>query len=81
MTLDDWRAHLDSIDHALAALLDERFRVVEEIGALKRASGLPVVDEARERAVLARVATIATRREPVVELFRWIILASREHQR
>lgn len=80
MTLDDWRVHLDALDYAIAGLLDERFRVVEAIGAVKRASGQPYYDPAREQVVLARVAAHVERPTLVCAIFEQIVTLSRLHQ-
>lgn len=49
------RASMDVLNQRLAAILVERARLVREIGAWKRANGVPAVDEAREAAMLANV--------------------------
>jgi 3-deoxy-7-phosphoheptulonate synthase / chorismate mutase len=49
------RARIDELDLGILRLIDERGRTVEEILALKRSVGVPVLDEARERQVLERL--------------------------
>jgi chorismate mutase len=80
MTLDDYRVHLDAIDFAIAGLLDERFRTVEAIGVLKRQTGQPYYDPAREQVVLARAAQDVKRPALVRAIFEQIIALSRLHQ-
>lgn len=80
MTLDEYRHHLDAIDNAIAGLLDERFRVVERIGDLKRRESLPYYDPERERVVLARVAERVGRPDLIREVFQQIIGISRRYQ-
>lgn len=80
MTIDDWRRHIDALDRAISALVDERFRAVEAIGALKLAQHLPIVDEAREAEVYARVASTARRPNDVREVYALIVQLSRRLQ-
>lgn len=49
------RARIDDLDRRLVELLNERARVVVEIGDAKRASGTPIYAPHREAAVLERV--------------------------
>lgn len=52
------RAKIDSIDTTLISTLEQRKNVEKEIGALKRRSGMKVLDPARRDAMLAvRIAT------------------------
>jgi chorismate mutase len=53
--LDELRILIDDVDRRLVALLNERTRVVEEIGRVKRLSGLPVYEPKREEQVFANV--------------------------
>ncbi len=53
--LDELRILIDDVDRRLVALLNERTRVVEEIGRVKRLSGLPVYEPKREEMVFANV--------------------------
>lgn len=53
--LADCRIEIDGIDRRLVALLNERTRVVERIGAIKREVSFPVYEPKREDAVYANV--------------------------
>jgi chorismate mutase len=53
--LDDCRVRIDAIDVRLIELLNERTRIVEQIGAIKRSLTLPVYEPQREEQVLANV--------------------------
>jgi chorismate mutase/prephenate dehydratase len=56
MTLDELRKNIDEIDAKLVALINERARLVVEVGQLKRETGqAPVYSPEREREVLERV--------------------------
>lgn len=51
------RDKIDEVDRKLIDLLNERTRVVEEIGTVKRKSQLPVYEPKREDMVYANVST------------------------
>ena len=53
--LDEYRVLIDEVDRRIVALLNERTLVVEEIGRVKRASGLPIYEPKREEEVFANV--------------------------
>ncbi len=55
MDVTDWRKKIDEIDRQLLALLNERARCVLEIGAIKKRTGTPVHEPAREREILENV--------------------------
>ncbi|MGH6622924.1 MAG: prephenate dehydratase [Burkholderiaceae bacterium] len=52
------RGQIDEIDAKLVALLNERARVAEKVGDLKRAAGAPVFRPEREAEVLRRIAAL-----------------------
>jgi len=58
-TLESLRNELDRVDAALVAGISERLRIARAIGAVKRSQGLPVVDRAREAAVVRRAVGLA----------------------
>jgi len=55
MSLDDLRKRIDEIDHQLVKLLNERARVVVEIGSVKNKTDRPVYAPDREKEVFERV--------------------------
>ena len=57
--LQGFRDRLDTIDGQLVQLLAERFEVTAQVGAVKRDSGLPPQDPAREAAQMERIAGMA----------------------
>jgi len=57
MELKDIRQEIDAIDDEMAQLFLRRIRAVDGVAEAKRTSGGPVLDPARERAILARVAS------------------------
>jgi chorismate mutase-like protein len=77
------RAEIDEIDQRLLDLLNQRARIVEDIGKLKREHRLPVLDGTRESQVLRRLRSqnqgpLDTR--GVAAIFRSIIRESRRIQ-
>jgi chorismate mutase len=55
MEIADWRKKVDELDRELVRLLNERARVVIEIGMLKRQNGMAVQEPRREREVFQNV--------------------------
>src|SRR5689334_21569035 len=53
--LEEYRVLIDEIDRRLVALLNERTRVVENIGRVKRGATLPIYEPKREEQVFANV--------------------------
>lgn len=53
-TLDEIRREIDEVDAKIAELFLRRMRAVREVAAYKKERGLPILDEAREEAVLRR---------------------------
>jgi chorismate mutase/prephenate dehydratase len=56
MSLEELRKKIDELDHQLVKLLNERARVVVEIGKLKNKTDKPVYAPDREKDVFARIA-------------------------
>lgn len=54
--LEGLRREIDSVDRSIVELLNRRLTIVQEIGAVKKARGIQVVDFSREREVLNRLA-------------------------
>jgi chorismate mutase-like protein len=57
LRLDEFRVCIDDIDRRIVALINERTRVVEEIGRVKRAAQLPVYEPKREEQVFANIVS------------------------
>ena len=83
MTLDNLRIEIDSLDDQLAALLARRMALAAQVAASKRETGAPVLQPAREKAILARLGrTIEPQYLPALELvYEAIFQASRAYQR
>ena len=53
--LDEIRVHIDDVDRRIVDLLNERTRIVEEIGRVKKLSELPIYEPKREEQVFANI--------------------------
>jgi chorismate mutase len=53
--LEEFRVRIDSIDRRIVELLNERTRVVEDIGRVKREAKLPIYEPKREDQVYANI--------------------------
>lgn len=58
--LAELRARIDELDQAIVDLLNERARVVVEVGKVKQKTGGPIYAPHREAAVLARVLDLSS---------------------
>lgn len=77
------RGEIDAIDRELTALFRRRMAVTRQVGEYKLERGLPVLDAARERQVLAeKVALAGPELAPAaVRLYQTIMALSRRQQR
>lgn len=78
--LTEYRAQIDRLDRQIEELFEQRMAVCRKVGEYKVANGLPVLDVAREREVLA--AKMELLRDPnlkpqVTALFETIMAGSR----
>jgi chorismate mutase-like protein len=53
--LEEYRVLIDDVDRRIVALLNERTRVVGEIGRVKREARLPIYEPKREDQVFANI--------------------------
>jgi chorismate mutase len=63
--LEEFRVLIDDVDRRIVALLNERTRVVENIGRVKRQTSLPIYEPKREDQVFANISS--TNRGPLTE--------------
>jgi chorismate mutase-like protein len=84
-TLDDLRQDIDRVDEVIVRLLNERARVVCEIGRLKKESGQQVYQPDREKQVIEHVRGVAVEGplgpEAIARLFERIIDEARTLER
>lgn len=57
------REDIEGIDRELVALVARRVGLARAVGAAKRAAGLPILDPAREAAVVRRAGALAREAE------------------
>jgi len=55
--LEEFRVLIDDVDRRIVTLLNERTRVVEDIGRVKRQAELPIYEPKREEQVFANIAS------------------------
>jgi chorismate mutase-like protein len=83
--LDDLRRDIDRVDEVIVRLLNERARVVCEIGQLKKETGEPIYQPDREKKVLEHVRGIAVEGplgpDAIARLFERIIDEARTLER
>lgn len=81
--LKELRNEIDRIDRQVVELFRRRMEVTRKVGEYKAARGLPVLDQAREREVLANKGELAGEelRPAVTTLFQTIMSLSRRQQR
>ena len=53
------RDDIERVDRAIIQLVAERVRLARDIGAVKRAAGVPTLDHGREAAVVRRAVELA----------------------
>ena len=63
--LEEFRVLIDDVDRRIVALLNQRTRVVEDIGRVKRQTNLPIYEPKREDQVFANISS--TNRGPLTE--------------
>lgn len=82
--LEEYRGQIDAIDSQLAKLFLERMSVTKKAGEYKKEQGLPVLDSARERQVIAAKAALTddpAGKADLAELYAAIMGISRRQQR
>ena len=78
------REEIEEIDRALITLMAQRVEAARKVGRAKRTAGLPILDPAREAAVVRRAVELAREQqldeEEVREIYWHIIGLSRRAQ-
>ena len=77
--IQELRGQIDVIDRQLTELFRQRMAVTKKVGEYKAARGLPVLDRAREKQVLAAKAALVgdDLRADITTLFETIMALSR----
>ncbi|MBR4965275.1 MAG: chorismate mutase, partial [Lachnospiraceae bacterium] len=55
MDLNDIRVQIDSLDDEMVALIKKRLELAMEVAKVKKEENLPIVNTARERAIINRL--------------------------
>jgi chorismate mutase len=55
MDIADWRKKIDEIDRKLVELLNQRAKMAQEIGRLKRNTQMPIYEPEREKTILENI--------------------------
>ena len=55
MEIADWRNKIDEMDRRLVELLNQRAQAAQEIGKLKRHTGMPIYEPQREKTIFDNV--------------------------
>jgi chorismate mutase len=83
--LEEYRVLIDDLDRRLVDLLNQRTRVVEDIGRVKREAQLPIYEPKREDQVFANISQASgdgpLTKEAVRRIFERIIDEMRKVQR
>lgn len=58
-SLAELRSAIESIDETIVRMIADRMALSRAVGRVKAATGQPIMDPAREAAVVARAATLA----------------------
>lgn len=78
------RDEIERVDRAVIELIAKRVQIAREVGAAKRAAGLPTLDPAREASLIRQVAVLAREAklpdDDVRQIFWHIIGLSRRAQ-
>ena len=82
MTLDELRIAIDSIDNEIAPLLARRMDLAAQVAGAKRESGAPILQPAREQAILERLSgQVDAQYQPALQaVYEAILRASRAYQ-
>jgi chorismate mutase len=58
-SLEACRQQIDALDQRMVQIMQERARVVEEVGVIKRRANLPIMDAGREERVIQKAKELA----------------------
>jgi len=80
MSIEDWRAEINTIDDEILRLLNKRAQLAVEVGQSKKRSGFALCDPTREKEVVERACRAnqgPLDEKAIAELFGCIIRESR----
>ena len=79
--IDVLRKDIDRLDKEICDLLVARFAVVRGIGEVKKRDGIPITNEGREEAVIARVrsaTSVEGEKNALEAIYRQVIAESKK---
>lgn len=80
--LENERLAINQIDQQLMHLLEERFKLTEKIGQIKRQNGLPVYDATREAAIFQKIDDESFQyQDEIKKVYQAIMTISKEQQK
>ena len=84
MMLEKYRKQIDRIDSEILKLLSERLEISLKVGALKKDSGVKVIDLGREKKIFERLVVegskLGLKENYIKKVFEVIIRDSRKNQ-
>ena len=81
MEIKDLRDTIDSLDKEIVELLVKRMNVSAEVAAYKRQNDMPVLDKAREAALLEKISSLSGNMSKYThEIYLEILKQSRAYQ-
>ena len=83
MDFKELRKEIDAVDAEIVKLFEKRMEISERLAEYKKAAGLPIRDEAREKEKILKVQSMthtAFNREHIEELYTLLISLSRKLQ-
>lgn len=84
MDISDWRKKIDDLDSKLVDLLNQRAQAAQEIGRLKRESGMPIYEPKREQEIFENVSRLSRgplKGRHLVQIYERVIDVMRNLQR
>jgi len=75
MSLEKYRKEIDKIDSKISKLLNQRFKVVKQVGKFKQKNSIKVTDKSRESQVLKKF-----KKQEIKEVFKTIIKQAKKLQ-
>ncbi len=80
MDIEDLRTKIDLIDDEIINLLDERFKVTDEIGKIKKNKNILIQDNKREEEILKKIQK-KSKIEELSTIYKTIISCSKKRQK
>lgn len=82
--LEKQRAEIDAIDREIVALFERRMQVVVDVARIKKENGIAILDENREKEVIAKVQSYLKDdhlKEELAEAYETLMKVSKDYQK